>query len=280
VKVWIWLYSSYVMKQMKEAFPLYEQWGVAGLKIDFVNRDDQQGIQFYYDVAREASAHHLMVDFHGASKPWGIARTFPNVMSYEGILGMEQSKAGRRDNPPQRTVYPFTRMLAGPMDYTPGAFNNVTEDGFVARDENPTVMGTRAQQLALYVVYETPFQMVSDSPQAYREQPGFEFIEEVPTAWDETRVLSGRPGEYATIARRNGNNWYVGSINNWTERDVTVPLTFLSEGDYEAEIYADAADAATAPKHLEISHKTVRRSDTMTFHLAPGGGAAIRLQHN
>jgi len=221
-----------------------------------------------------------MVDFHGASKPWGIARTFPNVMSYEGILGMEQSKAGRRDNPAQRTVYPFTRMLAGPMDYTPGAFNNVTEDGFVARDENPMVMGTRAQQLALYVVYETPFQMVSDSPQAYREQPGFEFIKEVPAAWDETRVLAGRPGEYATIARRNGNNWYVGSINNWTERDVTVPLTFLSEGDYKAEIYADAADAATEPKHLEISHKTVRRSDTLTFHLAPGGGAAIRLQHN
>ena len=280
VKVWIWLYSNYVMKQMKEAFPLYEQWGVAGLKIDFINRDDQQGIQFYYDVAREAAAHHLMVDFHGASKPWGIARTFPNVMSYEGILGMEQSKAGRRDNPAQRTVYPFTRMLAGPMDYTPGAFNNVTEDGFVARDENPMVMGTRAQQLALYVVYETPFQMVSDSPQAYREQPGFEFIKEVPAAWDETRVLAGRPGEYATIARRNGNNWYVGSINNWTERDVTVPLTFLSEGDYKAEIYADAADAATEPKHLEISHKTVRRSDTLTFHLAPGGGAAIRLQHN
>jgi alpha-glucosidase len=171
-------------------------------------------------------------------------------------------------------------MLAGPMDYTPGAFNNVTEDGFVARDENPTVMGTRAQQLALYVVYETPFQMVSDSPQAYRGHLGFEFIKEVPTAWDETRVIAGRPGEFATIARRNGNNWYVGSMNNWSGRDVTVPLTFLSDGDYKAEIYADAADAAIEPKHLEISHKAVRRSDTLTFHLAPGGGAAIRLQHN
>lgn len=278
VKVWIWLYSSYVMKQMKEAFPLYEQWGVAGLKIDFVNRDDQHGIQFYYDVAREAAAHHLMVDFHGASKPWGIARTFPNVLSYEGILGMEQSKAGARDNPTQRTVYPFTRMLAGPMDYTPGAFNNVTEEGFVARNENPTVMGTRAQQLALYVVYESPFQMVSDSPQAYRGQPGFEFIREVPAAWDETRVLAGRPGESASIARRVGNDWYIGSINNWSARDITMPLSFLNDGDYRAEIYADAHDAATEPKHLEISNKTVRKSDTLTFHLAPGGGVAIRLQ--
>lgn len=278
VNVWIWLYSSYVMKQMKEAFPLYEQWGVAGLKIDFVNRDDQQGIQFYYDVAREAAAHHLMVDFHGASKPWGIARTFPNVLSYEGILGMEQSKAGARDNPTQRTVYPFTRMLAGPMDYTPGAFNNVTEEGFVARNENPTVMGTRAQQLALYVVYESPFQMVSDSPQAYRGQPGFEFIREVPAAWDETRVLAGKPGESATIARRVGNDWYIGSINNWSVRDITVPLSFLNDGDYKAEIYADAHDAAIEPKHLEISHKTVRKSDALSFRLAPGGGLAIRLQ--
>ncbi len=278
VKVWIWLYASYVMKQMKEAFPLYEQWGVAGLKIDFINRDDQDGIQFYYNVAREAAAHHLMVDFHGASKPWGIAREYPNVMSHEGILGMEQSKAGSRDNPAQRTVYPFTRMVAGPMDYTPGSFNNVTPDNFVARNVDPTVMGTRAQQLALYVVYETPFQMVSDSPQAYRGQPGFDFIREVPAAWDETRVLAGRPGESATIARRSGKDWYVGSINNWSARDVTVPLSFLGDGTYDAEIYADAADAATEPKHLEISHKAVGKSDTLTLHLAPGGGAAIRIQ--
>ena len=199
-------------------------------------------------------------------------------MSYEGILGMEQSKAGARDNPAQRTVYPFTRMLAGSMDYTPGAFNNVTQDEFVARSENPTVMGTRAQQLALYVVYETPFQMVSDSPQAYRGQPGFEFIREVPTVWDETRVLAGRPGEWATIARRSGNDWYVGSINNWSARDVSLPLSFLGDGNYTADVYADAADAATEPKHLEISHKAVRKSDTLTFHLAPGGGVAIRIQ--
>ena len=176
VKVWIWLYSTSVMRQMKEAFALYEKWGVAGLKIDFINRDDQEGIQFYYDVAREAAAHHLMVDFHGASKPWGIERTYPNVVSYEGVIGMEQSRAGRRDSPVSRTVLPFTRMLAGPVDYTPGGFNNVTEDNFVARDTSPMVMGTRAQHLALYVVFQTPFQMVSDSPQAYRDQPGFQLL--------------------------------------------------------------------------------------------------------
>src|SRR5260370_1228965 len=134
VKVWIWLYSTSVMEQMKEAFPLYEKWGVAGVKIDFINRDDQDGIKFYYDVAREAAEHHLMVDFHGASKPWGIERTYPNVLSYEAVLGAENSKVARRDSPVDRSVFPFTRMVAGPLDYTPGGFNNVTEDEFVGRD--------------------------------------------------------------------------------------------------------------------------------------------------
>ncbi|MEO6815801.1 MAG: glycoside hydrolase family 97 catalytic domain-containing protein, partial [Edaphobacter sp.] len=204
VKVWVWVYSESVMDQMKEAFPLFEKWGVAGVKIDFINRDDQKGIQFYYDVARLAAEHHLMVDFHGAAKPWGLERTYPNVLSYEAVMGMEQSKAGRRDSPVDRSVFPFTRLLAGPMDYTPGGFDNVTEDAFVARDTKPMVMGTRAQQLAFYVIYQTPFQMVSDSPQAYAGQPAFQFIKDVPTSWDATRALNGRPGEFVTIARSHG----------------------------------------------------------------------------
>jgi alpha-glucosidase len=278
VKVWIWLYSTAVMRQMKEAFTLYESWGVAGVKIDFINRDDQQGIKFYYDVAREAAAHHVMVDFHGASKPWGIERTYPNVLSYESILGMEQSKAGRRDNPDVRTVFPYTRMLAGPLDYTAGAFNNATEDAFIAQSTNPMVMGTRAHQLALYVVYQTPFQMVSDSPQAYKGQDAFEFIKQVPAAWDETRALSGLPGEQATIARRSGKDWYLGSINSWQERDLDVSLKFLGPGRYTAEIYADAADANQQPTHTTITKKTVTAADSLHLHLAKGGGCAIRFK--
>ncbi len=277
VKVWIWLYSESVMQQMKEAFPLYEKWGVAGVKIDFVNRDDQQGIQFYYDVAREAAAHHLMVDFHGTHTPWGIERTYPNVLSYEGVLGMENNKVGRRDSPVDRSVFPFTRLIAGPMDYTAGGFNNATEDGFVAQNVNPMVMGTRAQQLALYVIYETPFQMVSDSPQAYDGQPAFQFIKDVPVSWDATRVLNGRPGEFATIARRHEDEWYLGSMTNWTPRTLQVPLSFLGSGAYTAEIYEDAADAATQPKHVTIRKQSVRGGETLTLHLAPGGGCAIRF---
>ena len=277
VKVWIWLYSKSVAAQMQQAFPLYEKWGVAGVKIDFVLRNDQEGIRWYYAVAKLAAEHHLMVDFHGATQPWGIQRTWPNVLDYEAVLGLEQNKAGRRDGPVNRTTFPFTRMLSGPMDYTPGGFDNVTREAFVARDNSPMVMGTRAQQLALYVVYEAPLAMVSDAPSAYANQPAFQFIRDVPTAWDATRALDGEPGEFATIARRQAKEWYLGSITNWTARDVRAPLDFLGAGKYTAEIYEDAADAAENPKHVAIRHQTVRKTDTLTLHLASGGGCAIRF---
>jgi alpha-glucosidase len=277
VKVWIWLYSTSVMDHMKVAFPLFESWGVAGVKIDFINRDDQEGIKFYYDVAREAAEHHLMVDFHGASKPWGIERTYPNVLSYEAVLGAENNKVGRRDSPVDRTVFPFTRMVAGPLDYTPGGFDNVTEDDFAGRDQNPMVMGTRAQQLALYVVFQTPFQMVSDSPQAYVNQPAFQFIRDVPTQWDSMHVLNGEPGEFVTIARSHGKDWYLGSITNWTPRELHVPLDFLGSGRYIAEVYQDGADAGTHPKDVTIKRQIVHKGEQLTLHLAAGGGCAIRF---
>ena len=277
VKVWIWLYSKAVAEQMQEAFPLYEKWGVAGVKIDFILRNDQQGIQWYYDVAKLAAEHHLMVDFHGATQPWGIQRTYPNVLDYEAVLGLENNKAGRRDGPINRTTFPFTRMLSGPMDYTPGGFENATRENFVARDKNPMVMGTRAQQLALYVVFEEPLAMVSDVPSAYANQPGFRFIMDVPTSWDAAKVLDGEPGEFVTIARRHGNEWYLGSITNWSSRDLQIPLSFLRNGSYKAEFYEDAQDAAQNPKHLSIRQQTVRGGDVLTLHLTSGGGCAIRF---
>ena len=277
VKVWIWLYSASVMKQMREAFPLYEKWGVAGLKIDFVNRDDQEGIQFYYDVAKLAAEHHLMVDFHGCRTPWGLLRTYPNVLSYEAVLGLENNKVGRRDSPVDRTTFASTRLLAGPMDFTPGAFDNVTEENFVARNEAPMAMGTRAQQLALYVIYETPLPMLSDSPHNYENQPGFQFIKDVPVEWDETRVLSSTPGEDTVVARRHGNDWYLGAMTNWQPKKLDVPLNFLADGVYTAEIYEDAADAATQPRHLRIFSKSVSNRNSLSLQLAPGGGTAIHF---
>jgi alpha-glucosidase len=277
VKVWIWLYSKAVAEQMQQAFPLYEKWGVAGVKIDFILRNDQEGIQWYYDVAKLAAEHHLMVDFHGATQPWGIQRTYPNVLDYEAVLGLEDNKAGRRDGPVNRTTFPFTRMLSGPMDYTPGGFENVTREDFVARDKNPMVMGTRAQQLALYVVFEAPLAMVSDVPSAYANQPAFRFIKDVPTTWDATQVLNGEPGEFVTIARRHGDEWYLGSITNWTSRELRIPLNFLGTGTYRAQLYEDAADSDRNPKHVSIREQNVQSSDILVLHLASGGGCAIRF---
>jgi alpha-glucosidase len=277
VKTWIWARTSAVEKQMNDAFPLFEKWGVAGVKIDFVERDDQEGINFYYRAAEQAAAHHLMLDFHGATKPTGLERTFPNVLGYEAVLGMEQSKAGSRDNPDHHVMLPFTRMLAGPMDYTPGGFSNVTREDFQARMEAPMVMGTRAHHLAMYVVYEAPFQMVSDHPGAYKDQPAFEFIKNAPSSWDETRALQGEPGEHVTIARRRGSEWFLGSMTNWKARNIEIPLSFLGAGEYTAVIYADAPDADRYPKNTAITRQRVTRATRLKAQLAPGGGYAVRF---
>lgn len=277
VKIWLWIHHNAAVKQMDAAFPLYEKWGVAGVKVDFIQEDDQPGVAFYYQVAKLAAAHHLMVDFHGATPPWGLERTYPNVLGYEAVLGMEYNKPGARDTPLHRVRLAFTRMLAGPMDYTPGGFRNVTQAAFTPRNRFPMVQGTRAQQLALYVIDFVPIQMVSDAPSAYAHQPAFQFIKDVPAAWDETRVLDGFPDNDITIARRRGRDWYLGSITDWDARDERIPLSFLGGGKYTAEIYEDASDAAENPEHVTIRHQTVSASGTLTVHLAPGGGCAIHF---
>ena len=277
VRVWIWAHWAEIDQRMDEAFALYEQWGVAGVKIDFMSRDDQAMMNFYYRTAEKAAQHKLMVDFHGSTNPTGMERTYPNTMGYEAVVGMEQSKAGARDNPDNRLMIPFTRMLAGPVDYTPGGFDNVTNEEFVARMDRPMVRGSRAHHLAMYVVYEAPFQMVSDHPGAYEGQPSFQFIKDVPATWDETTVLNGMPGEFITIARRNGNQWFLGSMTNWSPRTLELSLRFLGDGTYTAEIYADAPDSDKFPKHVVIEKKTVNRSMTLSVNLVSAGGYAVRF---
>jgi alpha-glucosidase len=198
-------------------------------------------------------------------------------LGYEGVLGLEQSKAGTRDNPEHHTTIPFTRMLAGPMDYTPGAFTNVTREEFVPRMESPMVMGTRAHQLAMYAIYQAAIQMVADWPKAYEGDPSFEFVKAAPATWDETRVLNGRPGEFVTIARRHGEEWFLGSITNWNARELDLPLSFLGSGDFTAEIYADAPDADVHSKNVLIETKTVKSDSHLTAKLAPAGGYAVRF---
>jgi alpha-glucosidase len=245
-----------------------------------MNRDDQQMVRWYRHVVELAAQHHLMIDFHGAFKPDGLRRTYPNLVTREGVMGKEYLKWSARVTPTHNTTLPFTRMLAGPLDYTPGAFGNVTRDQFIPRNKEPMAPNTRAHELALYVVLESPLMMVSDFPEHYRDQNGrdqhdFEFIRQVPVTWDEVRVLNGRPMENITVARRSGNDWYVGSITNWDARAVQMPLSFLAEGKYVAEIYADAPDAGTDATHTTFTRQDVNRSTVLDVKMAPGGGNAI-----
>ncbi len=277
VGLWLWAHWTDIDRQMDEAFALFEKWGVVGVKIDFMDRDDQWMVNWYRRVAKSAAEHKLMLDFHGAFKPDGLRRTYPNLMTREGVMGLEYTKWSGRITPRHNVTLAFTRMLAGPMDYTPGGFNNVTKAAFEPRNDFPMVMATRAHETALYVVFESAFQMVSDHPEAYDGQKGFEFIKAVPATWDETRVLNGVPTEYVTIARRRGANWFLGSITDWQARELEVPLNFLGSGTYTAEIYADAPDAATEPKHATREEQRVDAKMVLKLKLAPGGGAAIRF---
>ena len=275
VRILLWMHWTAVDKQMDQAFPLFEKWGVAGVKIDFMDRNDQQMVNFYHRVVKAAARYHLVVDFHGAYPPAGLRRTYPNLLTREGVMGMEYDKGSRRETPAHDVTIPFTRMLAGPMDYTPGCFNNATREQFEPRNIQPMCQGTRANQLAMYVVYLSPLEMVSDYPEDYLNQPGFEFLEKAPTVWDETRVLNGEPSEYVTIARRHGKDWYLGSMTNWTSRDLTVPLSFLGPGEWNAKIFADGPNADENAKSLSIQTKHVTAGDTLPLHLASGGGAAV-----
>lgn len=277
VAVWLWLNWQNTDRQMDEAFPLYRRWGVRGVKVDYMNRDDQETVDFYHRLLRTAAEHQLMVDLHGAHKPTGIRRTYPHLLTLEGVMGLEHTKWSDLVTPEHNVIIPFTRMLAGPMDYTPGGFDHVLPEHFQARYTNPIVLGTRAHQLAMFVVYESPLQMVADHPSAYRGERGTEFLRHVPTTWDETRVLAGAIGDYIIVARRRGAEWYVGAMTDENARALPVPLDFLGDGRYGVTVYEDGPDAAQSPKDLRTRTLTLGAADTLALRLAPGGGAAVRL---
>ncbi len=259
VGVWLWARWNSVDAQMEEAFSRFEEWGVKGVKIDYMDRDDVWMVDWYRKVAAAAAEHHLMLDFHGAFKPDGLRRTYPNVVTREGVLGLEYMKWSERTTPRHDATLPFTRMLAGPMDYTPGGFRQRTAAEFYPRNDRPFTRGTRAHQLALYVVFESPLQMVSDYPEAYtateKDARDFQFIRDVPTTWDETRGLAGEVGEYVAVARRAGDAWYLGAIAGMHGHTVEIPLEFLGSGNWTAEIYRDAGDSFEHPTATVVESK-------------------------
>ena len=278
VGLFIWAHWQNIDRQADVAFPLFKSWGAAGVKIDFMNSDDQEMVRWYQMILKKAAAHQLMVLFHGAYKPTGTQRTYPNLISLEGVLGNEQNKVIDWVTPQHTVTLPFTRMLAGPMDFTPGGFRNVTAAEFTPNMLRPRVMGTRCHQLAMFVVYESPLTMVCDDPAAYRGQPGLAFLQQVPTSWDETRVINGGIGQYVTIARRSGSDWYLGAMTNWRARQMRIPLAFLGGGQFEAEIYQDGTDADAHPVKVTIVRRKVAADSLLSVRLAKGGGLAVRFR--
>jgi alpha-glucosidase len=274
----LWVVWKTFDQQMSAALDRFEQWGVKGIKVDFMQREDQWMVNFYERVAREAAKRRLLVDFHGAYKPTGLYRTYPNVLTSEGVLGLEQSKWSELAGPDNAVTIPFIRMLAGPVDYTPGAMMNATKADFKPVFNRPMSQGTRCHQLAMYVVYESPLQMLADSPSNYRKEPeSLAFLSAVPTVWDETRVLGASVGEYVAVARRSGRDWYVGAMTNWAPRDLELDLSFLGPGAFKAEIHRDGPNADRAGVDYVRETRTVSAGDRLRVHLAPGGGFAARI---
>ncbi len=275
----LWMTSYSLEREFDAAFPQFAEWGIKGLKVDFMVRDDQPMMDFCERVAEAAARHKLLVDYHGGSKPTGLQRTWPNVLEHESVLGLEQSKWSDKACPDYAVLLPFIRMAVGPMDYTPGAMLNMQRDVFRADNRLPASLGTRCQQLALYVVFLAPLQMLADSPTHYRENPdAMAFLRRVPTTWDETRVLSATVGGELAVARRKGDEWWIGALTDWTPREITVKTDFLGTGDYLMESWEDGPDAAKKGADHLLRSARVDKDSGITIRMAPGGGFAAVLR--
>jgi alpha-glucosidase len=278
VDVILWATWYRVSQQMKEAFPYYAKMGVKGFKIDFFDRDDQLVVASTYEIAKFAADNKLVVDYHGIYKPTGLQRTYPNVIGYEGVKGLENYKWANEDQPRYAVSIPFIRMLAGPMDYTPGAMRNATKSTFFPNNDNPMSKGTRCHQLAMYVIYDAPLQMLSDNPTIYmKEKESKDFIIQIPTTFDETVPLDGKVAEYVALARKKDDTWFAAAMTNWEARDLTLDLAFLPAGAYEAEIFSDGVNADRDATDYKKQIKKITSGEKLNIHLAPGGGWAARI---
>lgn len=276
----LWASWKTLDDQLIPALDQFEKWGIKGIKVDFMQRSDQIMINYFEKVCREAAKRHMLVDFHGDQKPAVMMRTWPNLINTEGVRGMEWSKWSWESEPAHNVSLPFTRMFLGPMDFTPGAMRNATRRTFAPIASQPMAMGTRCQQLAMYVVYEAPLQMLSDSPSNYlREPEAMEFLAPVPTVWDETRVLDAKMSLYVLLARRNGPDWWIGAMTDWTARDLEVDFSFLPDGNFTLDAYEDGVNADRDAMDYKKSTRQITRSTKLKIHLAPGGGFAARVHH-
>lgn len=267
-------------RDMEKVCKHYSEMGVKGFKVDFMDRDDQLMVNFHARAAETAARYDLMLDFHGTYKPTGLSRRWPNVVNYEGVHGLEQMKWRPKecDQVTYDVTVPFIRMAAGPMDYTQGAMRNASKSNYRPVYNEPMSQGTRCRQLAEYVVFDSPLNMLCDSPSNYiAEAECTEFIAACPETWDESLGVNGEIGKYITIARRSGDAWYVGALTNWDERDITLDLSFLGEGDWTLDIFQDGPNAEKAARDYVHTTANVPAGRKITARLAPGGGWAAKI---
>jgi len=280
----LWLYLSWEDVERNDAylkaFALYEQWGIAGVKIDGMERDDQYIVDWCEKVSRAAAAHHLMVNFHGNDKPTGQNRTLPNEITCEGVMGNEWNKWSALVTPEHKLTLPFTRFLAGPGDFTPGGFLNRQPADFKIVPTATEVQGTRCAQLSLLVLFDSPICCLCDQPGNYRGQPGADFLKIVPTVWDETRVLDGAVAQHLVMARRSGNEWFLGALTDRQGRQMPVRLDFLGPGKWTMSLWSDAPDSDRNAEHMQTETRPVAAGDTLDLRLAPNGGAVAHFFHD
>jgi alpha-glucosidase len=278
VDVMLWVIWRTLERQWDEAFDLFDRWGVKGIKVDFMNRDDQLMVEFYEKVASKAAEKKMVVDFHGAYKPCGIRRAYPNVLTREGLIEFEYNGWTDLDNPEHHNLLPYIRMFAGPMDYIPGTMRNSTKENFRPVGDYPMGQGTRAHSIALFVILNSPMTMLPDSPSDYyREKECTEFLEKIPVVWDETRLLQGRIAEYTVLARRSGNEWYVGAITDRNERYIDLATGFLAPGQYKLEAIADGLNSSKRAEDYMKIEMNFKAGDLLKLKLEPGGGWAARI---
>ncbi len=275
VDIILWVVWKAMDDKLTESLDQFKAWGVKGIKMDFMQRDDQWMVNFYEKIAAECAKRELMVDFHGAYKPSGLNRAYPNVISYEGVKGLENAKWSDMPDPEHNVTIPFIRMVAGPMDFTPGAMINATKENFRIVFNKPMSPGTRCHQLGMYVVYESPLQMLADNPSNYYREPEcMEFLSAVPSVWDDTKILAAKVSDYVAIARRSGDTWYVGAMTDWDARTLELNLDFLDSGNYKMQIWKDGINADKHASDFAQEELQVNSSSKIKVKMAPGGGWA------
>lgn len=273
VNILLWVLWNPLDEKMSEALDLYKSWGVKGIKVDFMARAEQFMVNFYTTAAEACAKRELLIDFHGAYKPTGLNRTYPNVISYEGVHGLENNKWESTITPQHDATIPFVRMMAGPVDFTPGAMKNATKQNFRVVFTEPMSMGTRAHQTGLYIVFESPLQMLADNPSNYLKEPVYTtYLSKFPTTWTDMKVLYAEAGKAVIIARKHDRSWYIGGITDWNGFTRQVTLDFLGEGEFEAEILEDGINADKAAQDYRISKHKVNRNTKLDIKMASGGG--------